>query len=43
MTIQIKSIKQYTSGVLFVTLYKVVLTYESVDEAMIIITLKIHN
>ena len=32
MTIQIKAIEQYFPVVLFITLYKVVLTFESVDE-----------
>ena len=32
MTIQIKAIEQYFLVVLFIMLYKVVLTFESVDE-----------
>ena len=34
MTIQMKAIKQYFPVVLFVVLYKVVLTFESVDEIL---------
>ena len=34
VTIQMKAIKQYCPVVLFVTLYKVVLTFESVDEIL---------
>ena len=34
MTIQIKATKQYFSVVLFIMLYKVVLTFESVDEIL---------
>ena len=32
MTIQMKATEQYFPVVLFITLYKVVLTFESVDE-----------
>ena len=32
MTIQLKAIEQYLPVVLFIMLYKVVLTFESVDE-----------
>ena len=34
VTIQIKATEQYFSVVLFITLYKVVLTFESVDEIL---------
>ena len=34
MTIQMKAIEQYFSVVLFIMLYKVVLTFESVDEIL---------
>ena len=34
MTIQMKAIEQYVSAVLFIMLYKVVLTFESVDEIL---------
>ena len=34
MTIQIKAIEQYFPVVLFIMLYKVVLTFESVDEIL---------
>ena len=34
MTIQIKATEQYFPVVLFITLYKVVLTFESVDEIL---------
>ena len=34
MTIQMKATEQYFPVVLFVTLYKVVLTFESVDEIL---------
>ena len=34
MTIQMKATEQYFSVVLFVILYKVVLTFESVDEIL---------
>ena len=32
VTIQMKAVVQYFLGVLFITLYKMVLTFESVDE-----------
>ena len=32
MTIQMKATEQYFPGVLFIMLYKVVLTFESMDE-----------
>ena len=35
MTIQMKAIEQYFHVVLFVILYKVVLTFKSVDEALV--------
>ena len=34
VTIQMKAIEQYFPAVLFLTLYKVVLTFESVDEIL---------
>ena len=34
MTIQIKAIEQFFPAVLFIVLYKVVLTFESVDEIL---------
>ena len=34
MTIQVKATEQYFPVVLFITLYKVVLTFESVDEIL---------
>ena len=34
MTIQMKAIEQYFPAVLFIMLYKVVLTFESVDEIL---------
>jgi len=34
VTIQMKAAEQYFPGVLFITLYKVVLTFESVDEIL---------
>ena len=34
MTIQMKATEQYFSAVLFTMLYKVVLTFESVDEIL---------
>ena len=34
MTLRLKPIEQYVSVVLFITLYKVVLTFESVDEIL---------
>ena len=34
MTIQMKATEQYFPVVLFITLYKVVLTFESVDEIL---------
>ena len=34
MTIQMKAIEQYFSVVLFIVLYKVVLSFESVDEIL---------
>ena len=34
MTIQTKAIEQYFPVVLFIVLYKVVLTFESVDEIL---------
>ena len=34
VTIQIKATEQYFPGVLFIMLYKVVLTFESVDEIL---------
>jgi len=34
VTIQMKATEQYFSVVLFITLYKVVLTFESVDEIL---------
>ena len=34
MTIQIKATEQYSPVVLFIMLYKVVLTFESVDEIL---------
>ena len=34
VTIQMKATKQYFPVVLFITLYKVVLTFESVDEIL---------
>ena len=34
MTIQLKAIEQYFPVVLFITLYEVVLTFESVDEIL---------
>ena len=34
MTIQMKATEQYFSVVLFIMLYKVVLTFESVDEIL---------
>ena len=34
VTIQMKATKQYYPVVLFITLYKVVLTFESVDEIL---------
>ena len=34
VTIQIKAIKQYIPVVLFIMLFKVVLTFESVDESI---------
>ena len=34
VTIQMKAIKQYFPMVLFIMLYKVVLTFESVDEIL---------
>ena len=37
MTIQIKATEQYFPVVLFTMLYKVVLTFESVDEILILI------
>ena len=35
MTIQIKAIEQYFNVVLFIILYKVVLTFKSVDETLV--------
>ena len=35
MTIQIKAIEQYFHVVLFIMLYKVVLTFKSVDESVV--------
>ena len=35
MTIQVKSIEQYFHVVLFIMLYKVVLTFTSVDETLV--------
>ena len=35
MTIQIKDIEQYFHVVLFIMLYKVVLTFKSVDETLV--------
>ena len=35
VTIQMKAIKQYFYVVLFIMLYKVVLTFESVDETLL--------
>ena len=35
VTIQMKATKQYFSVVLFIMLYKVVLTFESVDEILL--------
>ena len=35
MIIQIKAIEQYFHVVLFIILYKVVLTFESVDETLV--------
>ena len=35
MTIQIKAIEQYFHMVLFIILYKVVLTFKSVDETLV--------
>ena len=34
MTIQMNDAKQYVPVVLFITLYKVILTFESVDEIL---------
>ena len=34
VTIQMKAIEQYFLGVLFIMLYKVILTFESVDEIL---------
>ena len=34
MTIQVKATEQYSPVVLFIMLYKVVLTFESVDEIL---------
>ena len=34
MTIQMNDTKQYVPVVLFITLYKVILTFESVDEIL---------
>ena len=34
VTIQMKATEQYVPAVLFITLYKVVLTFESVDEIL---------
>ena len=34
MTIQVKATEQYFPVVLFITLYKVVLTFEAVDEIL---------
>ena len=34
MTIQMKATEQYSTVVLFIMLYKVVLTFESVDEIL---------
>ena len=34
VTIQLKATEQYFPGVLFIMLYKVVLTFESVDEIL---------
>ena len=35
MTIQMKAIEQYFHAVLFIMLYKVVLTFESVDKTLV--------
>ena len=35
MTIQMKAIEQYFHVVLFITLYKVVLTFKSVNETLV--------
>ena len=35
MTIQLKAIEQYFHVVLFIILYKVVLTFKSVDEMLV--------
>ena len=35
MTIQIKAIEKYFHVVLFITLYKVVVTFKSVDETLV--------
>ena len=35
VTIQMKAIEQYFHKVLFIMLYKVVLTFESVDETLV--------
>ena len=35
MTIQMKAIEQYFHGILFIVLYKVVLTVKSVDETLV--------
>ena len=35
MTIQMKAIEQYFHVVLFIMLYKVVLTFQSVDETLV--------
>ena len=35
VTIQMKAIEQYFHLVLFITLYKLVLTFESVDESVL--------
>ena len=40
MTIQIKAIEQYVPVVLFIMLYKLVLTFESVDEILKLMTIK---
>ena len=34
VTIQMKTIKQYFAVILFIMLYKIVLTFESVDEIL---------
>ena len=41
MTIEVKAIEQYFHVVLFIVLYKVVLTFQSADETSVVIHMKL--